>query len=142
MESVFVANQTNLSSTSACCCCLCECLARVEFGILKHIMMKRFHASALWVVDVGCECISSGLCMLQKASRADLWYFAGILGRKTKTSFLGLNREWQLESDRLNSKWSHLHMDWELFTTQEKRSNKRLVHTQPTVHPSTQRTEK
>lgn len=80
--------------------------------------------------------------MLQKASRADLWYFAGILGRKTKTYFLGLNREWQLESDRLNSKWSLLHMDWELFTTQEKRSNKRLVHTQPTAHPSTQRTEK
>lgn len=55
--------------------------------------MKRFHASALWVVDVGCECISSGLRMLQKASRADLWYFAGILGPTTKTSFLGLNRE-------------------------------------------------
>lgn len=47
----------------------------------------------LWVVDVGCECISSGLCMLQKAFRADLWYFIGILGRTTKTSFLGLNRE-------------------------------------------------
>lgn len=45
--------------------------------------------------------------------------------------FLGLNREgeWQLESDRLNSKWSLQHLDWVLFTTQETRSNKRLVYT-------------